>query len=54
MSLKVKVTKPSGPKSALHGRKDGKGFNLQLTCLPVNGRLVIREIKVDEQEGSGQ
>ncbi|WP_316176133.1 hypothetical protein [Bradyrhizobium sp. SZCCHNRI1073] len=23
--------------------QDGKGFNIQLICLPLNGRLVIRE-----------
>ncbi|AWO92415.1 hypothetical protein [Bradyrhizobium diazoefficiens] len=25
--------------------KDGKGFNIQLNSLPLNGRLVIREPK---------
>jgi len=29
---------------------DGKGFNIQLSCLPVNGRLVIRERKVAEDD----
>lgn len=28
--------------------KDGKGFNLVLTALPVNGRLVMREPKAQE------
>ena len=28
--------------------EDGKGFNIQLSCLPLNGRLVVREPKVDE------
>ncbi len=27
---------------------DGKGFNINLTCLPINGRLVIREPKAEE------
>lgn len=30
---------------------DGKGFNIQLSCFPVNGRLVIREPKVDQEAG---
>jgi hypothetical protein len=25
--------------------KDGKGFNIQLSSLPLNGRLVVREPK---------
>jgi hypothetical protein len=31
---------------------DGKGFSVSLSCMPVNGRLVIREPKAGE--GSGQ
>ncbi|MDD1532695.1 MULTISPECIES: hypothetical protein [unclassified Bradyrhizobium] len=30
---------------------DGKGFNIQLSCLPLNGRLVIREPKADAEAG---
>jgi len=30
--------------------EDGKGFNISLSCLPVNGRLVVREPKVDEAD----
>jgi hypothetical protein len=30
---------------------DGKGFNIQLSCFPVNGRLVIREPKADKEAG---
>lgn len=30
-------------------REDGKGFNIKLTCLPLDGRLVIREPKVDPE-----
>jgi hypothetical protein len=30
--------------------EDGKGFNLTLTALPVNGRLVIREPKPRDAE----
>lgn len=28
--------------------KDGKGFNLELEALPVNGRIVLREPKPKE------
>ncbi len=28
--------------------QDGKGFNITLSALPLNGRLVVREPKVDE------
>ncbi|GAA0022825.1 hypothetical protein IVB36_01390 [Bradyrhizobium sp. 35] len=31
--------------------QDGKGFNIQLSCLPLNGRLVIREPKADAEAG---
>lgn len=34
--------------------QDGKGFNIQLTCLPLNGRLVVRAPKTDENEEAGQ
>lgn len=33
---------------------DGKGFNISLSCLPLDGRLVVREPKaaeVDEEAG---
>jgi hypothetical protein len=30
--------------------KDGKGFNLNLSALPVNGRIVLREAGDDEPE----
>lgn len=30
---------------------DGKGFSLKLTCLPLNGRLVIREPKAKQETG---
>jgi hypothetical protein len=28
--------------------QDGKGFNITLSALPLNGRLVVREPKVEE------
>jgi hypothetical protein len=28
--------------------QDGKGFNIQLSCMPLNGRLVVREPKAEE------
>ncbi|MBS0533100.1 MAG: hypothetical protein JSR72_03495 [Proteobacteria bacterium] len=31
--------------------EDGKGFNISLTCLPLNGRIVIREPKADTEQG---
>jgi len=33
---------------------DGKGFNVSLNCLPVSGRLVIREPKAEAEGGAGQ
>ncbi|MCF2525401.1 hypothetical protein [Bradyrhizobium sp. G127] len=30
---------------------DGKGFNINLTCMPLNGRLVVREPKADAEAG---
>jgi hypothetical protein len=30
---------------------DGKGFSITLSCLPVNGRLTLREPKNDEEAG---
>lgn len=30
---------------------DGKGFHVTLTCMPLNGRLVIREPKAKEEAG---
>ena len=31
--------------------KDGKGFNVVLSALPVNGRLVLREFTEDDDKG---
>ncbi len=31
--------------------EDGKGFNISLSCLPLNGRLVVREPKADAEAG---
>ena len=31
--------------------EDGKGFNISLTCMPLNGRLVVREPKADGEAG---
>lgn len=31
--------------------EDGKGFNISLTCLPLNGRIVIREPKAEVEQG---
>lgn len=31
--------------------EDGRGFSISLTCLPLNGRLIIREPKADMEEG---
>jgi hypothetical protein len=31
--------------------QDGKGFNITLTCLPLNGRLVVREPKAEADTG---
>ncbi|MEY9363867.1 hypothetical protein ABH994_006588 [Bradyrhizobium yuanmingense] len=28
--------------------QDGKGFNIQLSCMPLNGRLIVREPKAEE------
>lgn len=30
--------------------QDGKGLNITLSALPLNGRLVVRDPKVDEEE----
>lgn len=30
---------------------DGKGFSLQLSCLPLDGRLVVREPKTEKETG---
>jgi hypothetical protein len=35
---------------AAWSHEDGKGFNINLTCLPVNGRLVVRDPKVEEDQ----
>jgi len=29
--------------------QDGKGFNITLSALPLNGRLVVRDPKIDEE-----
>jgi hypothetical protein len=31
--------------------EDGKGFNLKLQALPLDGRLVLREPKADDKSG---
>lgn len=31
--------------------QDGKGFNIQLSCISLIGRLVVREPKADAEEG---
>lgn len=38
---------------ALWPHEDGKGFNLILRALPVNGRLVIRQRKDESEQGAG-
>ncbi|SEH40771.1 hypothetical protein [Tardiphaga sp. OK245] len=30
--------------------EDGKGFNIKLSCLPMDGRLVVREPKADKED----
>ena len=35
---------------AAWSHEDGEGFNIQLTCLPMNGRLVVRKPKADENQ----
>ncbi len=35
---------------AAWAHQDGKDFNIQLSCLPVNGRLVLRDPKVAEDD----
>ena len=34
--------------------KDGKGYNVVLSALPVNGRLVLRTFSEDDKDDSGQ
>ena len=42
----------SGRASARPGpHKDGKGFNVVLSALPVNGRLVLRTFTDDDDKG---
>jgi hypothetical protein len=36
---------------AAWAHEDGKGFSITLSCLPVNGRLTLREPKQDEEAG---
>jgi len=31
---------------------DGEGFNITLSALPLNGRLVVRKPKQDDREGA--
>ena len=31
--------------------KDGKGFNIALDALPLNGRLVLREFSEEDEKG---
>jgi hypothetical protein len=33
--------------------KDGDGFNIMLQALPLDGKIVCREISDDDQNGSG-
>jgi hypothetical protein len=33
---------------AAWSHEDGEGLNIQISCLPVNGRLVVRTPKADE------
>jgi hypothetical protein len=35
--------------SAAWAHKDGHGFNVTLDALPVNGRIVLREPKAEEE-----
>ena len=30
--------------------EDGKGFNIQLSCMPLNGRLVVRDVSREDLE----
>lgn len=36
------------PIGSAFAHKDGKGFNIELEALPVNGRIVLREPKPKE------
>jgi hypothetical protein len=36
---------------AAWAHEDGKGFNVTLSCMPLNGRLTLREPKADEEAG---
>jgi hypothetical protein len=33
--------------------KDGKGFNIMLQALPLDGKIVCREITEDDKAGEG-
>lgn len=33
-----------------HENEDGEGFNISLTAVPLNGRLVVRAAKADAKE----
>jgi hypothetical protein len=39
---------------AAWAHEDGEGFNIHLTCVPVDGRLVVRKPRADEQKGDAQ
>ena len=36
---------------AAWSHEDGKGFSITLSCMPLNGRLTLREPKADEEAG---
>ena len=39
---------------AAWAHEDGDGFNLQLSCLPLSGRLVIRKPKPQAERETGR
>jgi len=39
---------------AAWANKDGEGFTINLTCLPLNGRLVVRKPRDDEKKELGR
>ena len=49
LCVKPEVSPATGPKSALPGyNKDGKGFNLKLTLMPVGeADIVVREFQAE-------
>ena len=36
---------------AAWAHEDGEGFNIQLTAMPLNGRLVVRKPKANKEAG---